>query len=181
MTQKTTKWVAIRKRLSCLSERDLLGLLSDLYTLSKANQNFFEARFLQETESLDRYKTHIQRHLAPREPSQKISILEAKKAISDYKKASSNPIHLIDLMIYYVECGTAFTCEFGDMDETYYGTLESMFEKAILLMKKQPRDEIEDFIHRLEVVVGKTRSIGWGYHDFIADILRKAYGSESTS
>lgn len=181
---KAKNWTTVRQKLSSCSERDLLGLISELYELSKENKNFLEARFLQDTSALDRYKAHIKRYLAPNEPwkaSQQISIREAKKAISDYKKASANAIHLIDLMVYYVECGTDFSCEFGDMDETYYASLESMFDKAVTLMKKQALYNVEDFIRRLEVVVRKASSFGWGYYDIISEILKEAYGSERLS
>lgn len=178
---KSTNWASIRSKLAFCSERDLLGIISELYNLSKENKNFLEARFLQSVEALDRYKAHIKKYLAPNDPckpSQQISIREAKKAVSDYKKASSNPINLIDLMVYYVECGTDFSCEFGDIDEPYYASLESMFEKAVALMQKQPAYDIEDFIRRLKVVIRKASSFGWGYHDTISDIFEKAYGNE---
>ena len=182
MTTAKKNWTEIRKKLASCSERDLLGLISELYELSKENLNFLEARFLQDTSALDRYKAHIKRYLAPDEPwkpSQQISIREAKKAISDYRKASSNAINLIDLMVYYIECGTDFSCEFGDMDEAYYASLESMFDKAVTLMKKQPLDDVEDFISRLEDVVQNAKSFGWGYYDTISVILEEAYGNRS--
>lgn len=179
---KDKNWAAIRKKLAPCLERDLLGLIAELYELSKENKNFLKARFLQDTGALERYKAHIKRYLAPNEPwkpSQQISIREAKKAVSNYKNASSNLINLIDLMVYYVECGTNFSCEFGDMDETYYASLESMFDKAVALMKKQSTHEVEDFIRRLRVVVQKASSFGWGYHDTISVILEDAYGDRS--
>lgn len=180
--KKVKSWTAIRQKLASCSERDLLGIISELYELSRENKNFLEVRFLQDASALDRYKSHIKRYLAPHEPwkpSQQISIREAKKAISDYKKASSNAINLIDLMVYYVECGTDFSCEFGDMDETYYASLESMFDKAVTLMKKQDPYEVEDFIRRLESVIQNAKSFGWGYYDTISVILEEAYGDRS--
>jgi len=157
---KENNWIDVRKELSDCSHRDLLGLIADLYDLSKDNKNFLETRFMPKDTSLNTYKKHIQRYLAPKEPwkdSENISIREAKKAISDYKKASSNPILLIDLMVYYVECGTNFSDEFGDMDEPYYSTLESMFDNAVKLMKKQDKADVIEFVERLEKVVGIAR------------------------
>ena len=49
--------------------------------------------------------------MAPDEPwkkSQQISIKNAKKAISDYKKATNNIFGIMDLMLFYVECGNDF-------------------------------------------------------------------------
>jgi hypothetical protein len=40
------KWLGVRKVLSNCSERDLIGLVADLYALSQSNKDFFEARFI---------------------------------------------------------------------------------------------------------------------------------------
>ena len=54
-----------------------------------------------------------------------------------------------------------------------------MFDKAVTLMKKQPLDDVEDFISRLEDVVQNAKSFGWGYYDTISVILEEAYGNRS--
>ena len=141
-----------------------------------------DARFLKDRQVLERYKTQIKKYLPPSESwreSQPLRLREAKKAISDYKKALGDPIDLIELMVHYVECGTNFLCEFGDMYEQYYISLESVFEKALTLMKQQEELEITAFISRLGVVVKKARDMGWGYYDTISDLLDEAYPSVS--
>lgn len=177
---KNNTWAEIRKNLSKCSSSDLLGLVSDLYALSKANKDFLDARFLKDRQALERYKAQIKRYLAPSEPwkeSQPIRLREAKKVISDYKKALNDPIDMIELMVYYVECGTDFLCEFGDMYEQYYISLESVFEKVLHLMKQQDESEISAFIFRLCTVVTKANDMGWGYYDTISDLLDEAYPS----
>ncbi len=135
--------------------------------------------------SLQRFKNIsmrglLKRYIAPKEPwksSQQISLKDAKKAISDYKKATSDTIGLIDLMVCYVEYGTDFLCEFGDMYEQYYCSLESVFDNALKLMKKFEREEIADFECRLRDVVRKADSMGWGYYDAISCMLDETYPS----
>jgi DNA repair exonuclease SbcCD ATPase subunit len=131
LKSKSSNWLEIRRTLNKCSENDLLGLNAELYSLLKSNKDFLEARFLQDNQALERYKAQIKKYLAPNEPwkdSQQISIKNAKKVLSDYKKATSNKIGLIDLMVYYIECDTDFLCEFGDMYEQYYISLESVFD-----------------------------------------------------
>ncbi|MDX1924128.1 MAG: hypothetical protein SFT91_02745 [Rickettsiaceae bacterium] len=102
--------------MSKCSERDLLGLIADLYALSKQNKDFLEARFIKNDEVLARYKSIIKKCIAPSEPwknNQQISLKDAKKAISDYKKATNDAIGLIDLMVCYVEYGTDFCANLG--------------------------------------------------------------------
>jgi ATP-dependent DNA ligase len=100
---------------------------------------------------------------------------DAKKVLSDYKKATGNKIAIIDLMVHYVECGNDFTLQFGDLDEPYYASIESVFESALKLMKTFDDHEVDDFIARLKEVVRKADGIGWGYHDAIEEMMSKAY------
>lgn len=37
-------------------------------------------------------------------------------------------------MIYYVECGVELTNEYGDIDESYYSSVENVYENAVQLM-----------------------------------------------
>ncbi|WP_375333150.1 MULTISPECIES: hypothetical protein [unclassified Candidatus Tisiphia] len=63
-------------------------------------------------------------------------------------------------MVYYVECGTDFLCEFGDMYEQYYISLESVFENTIKIMQQFDETEMGYFIQRLHVVVKKAEHMG---------------------
>lgn len=175
---KNNKWLEIRKILSRSSQRDLVGLVADLYDISKSNKDFLEARFIKNDDMLSCYKNIIKRYIAPSEPwktNQQISLKNAKKAISDYRKATNDEIGLIDLMICYVEYGTNHLCEFGDMYDQYYCSLESMFSNSLKLMKKFQYEEIAHFESRLRHVVKNAEDIGWGYYDSIYDMLNIAY------
>ena len=172
------KWLDIRKTLSKCESSDLIELIADLHALSKPNKDFLEARFIKNDEVLARYKGIIKKCIGPSEPwknNQKISLKDAKKAISDYKKATNDTIGLIDLMVCYVEYGTDFLCEFGDMYEQYYCSLESVFNNALKLMKAFEYQEVISFEKRLHVVVKKAEHMGWGYYDAISDMLNEAY------
>ena len=78
----------------------------------------------------------------------------------------------IDLMIYYVERGTEFTCAFGDMDENFYYSLESMFDNV---MKEIDTHNLhkEEFIFRLQKIVENSNDIGWGYYDSLNGMFNK--------
>jgi hypothetical protein len=52
----------------------------------------------------------------------------ARKAVSDYKKVSASKFGLADVMLYYVEMGVQFTNAYGDIDEAFYNSMESMYE-----------------------------------------------------
>lgn len=79
----------IRKTLSKCSERDLIGLIADLYALSKPNKDFLEAHFIKNDEVLARYKSIIKKYIAPREPwknNQQISLKDAKRLLMTIKR-----------------------------------------------------------------------------------------------
>ena len=78
-------------------------------------------------------------------------------------------------MVCYVEYGTDFLCEFGDMYEQYYCSLESVFSNALKRMKSFEYQEVISFEQRLHIVVKKAEHMGWGYYDAISDMLNEAY------
>jgi hypothetical protein len=79
------------------------------------------------------------------------------------------------LLIHYVECGTAFIEEFGDIPEQYYTSLESVFENALKAMKQFNEIAMENFIQRLRVIIEKADDLGYGYGDTLSDSFHEAY------
>ena len=183
MAEKKNSWQEVKKRLECYGQPELVGAVGELHALSPANRDFIEARFLEENDGdsnvLARYKERIVKYLAPPNPwsnNQPISIKEAKKAMSDYKKATGNQFLLIDLMVHYVESGTNFSMDYGDMDAPYYNSLASVFGNALKLMHQFPVERVTPYIERLRTVVKKADGcIGWGYADEIEEMLNEAY------
>lgn len=86
-------------------------IIGEVYAMYKSNNNFLEIRFLSDNNVLKRYEADIQKYISPYEPwnsTQQVCIKEAKKVLSDYKKAINDKMRLIHLMIHYVECGMHF-------------------------------------------------------------------------
>lgn len=167
-------WKDIRSLLADLPHDKLLATVQDLYKFRKENRDFLHTRFLKGIMGLDEYKATIQKYMYPKEPwkpGHDVSLSKAKKAISDYRKAVKDPYGLIELMIFYVECGTGFSLEFGDMDEPFYSSLESVFAQVLTLLKPYPLEEIDCYVVKLKDIVYQTRHMGWGYHDALSDML----------
>ena len=76
-------------------------------------------------------------------------------------------------MIYYVECGVKLTREYGDIDENFYSSLEGVYLKAMNLIEKSNLHE--KFEDRAYEIVDNTKNIGWGFHDFLADVYGDIY------
>jgi len=92
-----------------------------------------------------------------------------------HKKATNDPVGTLDLMVYYVECGTQFTVDYGDIDEGFYASLEAMFTQVVKKLQHSDQDTIDRFLPRLRGLVRQARGIGWGYYDAIAETLEVAF------
>lgn len=181
ISKKNPIWKDVKTVLAGKEKSELLKLIADLYSSSSDNKSFIHSRFSIGGRALDHYLSIISASLYPDiYKNQPIRISIGKKAISDYFKATKDHAGQLELMVHYLERGNEFTVEFGDMDEPFYSSLESMFKRILVALKKQPDDVREQYYSRLENVVSSARNIGWGYYDYINDLWAeyelKVYG-----
>ena len=95
-------WIDVKAKLADFDRPSLFGLVQGLYAASKDNQAFLHARLHLNGDVLKPYKEAIDRWLWPDVfKSQDTSVAKAKKAITDYKKASSAADGLAELMVFY--------------------------------------------------------------------------------
>ena len=80
---------------------------------------------------------------------------------------------LSELMLFYTETGVKFTNEFGDIDESFYNSLTSVYSNALTLMHKE--NILDKFANRAKKIVDETNGIGWGFHDDLEDIYAEFY------
>jgi hypothetical protein len=170
--KNSESWKTVRTVLADRSKAELLKLVADLYASSSDNKNFIHARCAVGTIGIDEYKKLISESIYPDIYNNKpIKLSVGKRAISDYFKATKDELGKLELMTHYLESGNQFTVDFGDIDERFYSSLESMFKNIISLLKKQPVEVVEKYLVRLREVVSSSENIGWGYHDSIGDLL----------
>lgn len=124
----SASWKDMRRLLAAKSHEELLQLLSDLYALCPEVQDFLHARLQTSAAHVKPYKKTIQESLSPDViHGEDLDLARGRKAISDYKNATNDPIGTLDLMVYYVECGTQFAVEYGYGDEEFFERLDAMF------------------------------------------------------
>ncbi len=70
----------------------------------------------------------------------KLKLGEARKAIRDYRKATGDLSGTAELLMTYVENGTRFTREFGDIDERFYSSVESALDELAALLRGPVRE-----------------------------------------
>ena len=61
--------------------------------------------------------------------------------------------------------------EFGDIDERFYNSVESALEELFTLLHGETREMYPQFRDRLARVERMTDGIGWGFHDFVGDVV----------
>ncbi len=173
---KKETWKDIKAILVQKDTSELLKLIADLYSLNKANKSFLHARYSTGEKTLEPYYGIISDALYPDVCKNKpVRVSVGKKAISDYFKATKDRQGKIELMVHYVELGTRYTTEYGDMDENFYFGLESMFQKILQELGSEPEDVVNIFMPRLEDVAIMAGKTGWGYKETLDEMLGEYY------
>ena len=174
-------FAAIRKALVKHDRTTLVALIGELYVLNHQNRDFLDARFAAGESTLQRYREIIHEALYPNVMrSTPVNFRDARKAISDYRKAKGEPRGLAELFVFAAECGNRFTCDYGDIDGPFYDSLIRMFESAVKAVSTLESKDAAPFIARLKTVVTKANGIGWGYYDSIADLFFEAFDTWET-
>ena len=158
----------LKGKLRRLGNEELYSLILDLVELRKENGEWLQAKLKGESginETLEYYKKKINEAFG----DDKIKLIEAKRAISDFRKISKNPAYIIELMIFYVEKGIDIENEFGDLYESFYASMESVFENIVKMLNENPQF-IQQYREKLEIIVDRSAE-GWGHKDSLTDIL----------
>lgn len=172
--KKAGGWSAARQHLASCDTPALLALMKDLYDASAGNRDFIQARCQAANGGggvLETYRSRIVEQFFPKRGFGKLKLAEARKAIREYKKATANIPGTAELMMTYVESGVRFTSEYGDIDERFYNSVESVLEELATLLRGDARELYPDFSERLASVEEMSDCVGWGFHDFIADVV----------
>lgn len=170
--KKSTGWQSIRRQIGEWRESALIALVKDLYEASPDNRVFLHARFEPENHAgaaFEKYRRKIVEQFFPARGFGKLKLGEARKAIRDYRKATGNLEGTMDLMLAYVENGTEFTREFGDIDESFYDSLESVLNDLAQLLVGSGKEVYPKFRERVQRLATLAQDIGWGYGDTVRD------------
>lgn len=173
-TQRPGGWSAARQHLATWDKPALLALVKDLYDAASGNRDFIHARcHAEDGEVLEKYRQKVIGQFFSKKAHGMgdLKLGEAQKAIRDYKKATGSIPGTAELLMTYVESGVRFTHEYGDIDERFYSSVESALDELATLLRGEVRHLYPQFRERLAKVEQMTDGIGWGFHDFIADVV----------
>ncbi len=182
--KKPIGWLPIRRQLNGWSKPALIGLVKDLYDASSGNRDFLQARFGAPEDAgaiLEKYREKIVKQFFPKRGFGKLKLAEARRAIRDYRKAAGDLAGTIDLMLTFVENGTEFTLEFGDINEAFYSSLDSVLDEMVILLRTEGSDLYPRFRDRILCLRDDVDKIGWGYGDSLGeqvDLLEAGWAGE---
>ncbi|MFA4887310.1 MAG: DUF6155 family protein [Candidatus Nanoarchaeia archaeon] len=160
--------VRIRKELKSLSKEELMLLLSELIKLKKENAYWLQGKLRGKegiNETMNYYKTRMKGAFN----SERINLQEARRAMAEFKTISKDPEQVIELMTFYIETGTELENRLGDLYESFYDSLESVFKQVITFLN-QHTELIEKFRPRLARVIERSCE-GWGHRDILEELF----------
>jgi hypothetical protein len=170
MANKDIKLGILKGYLKQVSREQLADDIAELFTKFEPVRDYYQTKLLPEdnTHVIEKYKAIIKNEFFPARGFGEARLSVARKAISDYRKICRTKSLLADLMLFYVEQGVQFTTAYGDIDEPFYNSMESMFEKAVEFIVEYELQEA--FEARCRQIVSDTSEMGWGFHDQLSDI-----------
>jgi len=184
---KKPTWMDVKQVIAKMGALQLRKVLEDLYGFSAENKAFFHSHFLSDQDGNDYlkpYKARIRKAICPKEPwKEGVKLSAGKRAISEFKKANGNLRDTLSLMLYYIKSGNDLILKFGNVNEPFYNSMESMYARLVKSLIKQ-KDQMltSEFMPQLETEFKRVKQVGWGYGDTLKaflDDLKKTFPKSS--
>jgi hypothetical protein len=171
---KSSGWAALKIRLDTLDRKGLVGLVHDLYEASEANRRFLEARFLPSAAAIEKYRRLVEAAVFPDPFSQRpIRLRDASAAITEYRRSTGDVAGSVDLMLTFVEAGTEQAVDLGYGDDPYFSALVTKVAAVVKSLGALSNQERTSVTARLVRVRNRAQSIGWGYGDYLSDVVAR--------
>lgn len=169
------KKVSLKNYLSGKTKEQLIEEIEILIKRFDQVRDYYRIRTTSKKDKavLEAYKKKIKQEFFPERGYGEGRPSVGKAPILQFLKVSYLPEYLVDLMLYYVEQGIKYTLAYGDIDESFYDSVVSVYEDALDLIKENSL--YEQFYDRCKKAVDDTKGMGWGFHDGLEDIFRRCY------
>ena len=165
----------LKKHLLHLNQREMVDLVCRIHKTCPDAAGMLTTEFGSgnyEEELFEECKKKIRQQFFPERGMGRLSLVTAKKAITEYKKVNKSPEKLLELQVYYTECCTEFLDAYGDGPESLYNSTSSMFETVVKSLNKANNTELfQQYYPRLEKILGNLNGVGYGLEDDIRYML----------
>jgi hypothetical protein len=165
-------WADVKARLESFDRKGLVSLIGDLYDANAANRRFLNSRLAPGDNSIEEYRRLVADAIYPDPLSRRqISVRDAGAAITEYKRSTGDTAGTIDLMLTFVEAGTEQAADLGYGDDGYFSALENKLEAIVTAFEELPANVKATARARLTRIRNRAKGIGWGYGDFVSDVV----------
>lgn len=159
--------MSIKKYLKQFSKEQLIEQIIELHKKYKDVKTYYEYTLNPNSNTqTDKVKKTIHKLFNP-SSDQGPKLREARKEVNEFRKLSPPAENLADIMLHYVECGVQYTNNYGDINESFYTSVASMFYDACEFIKTNGLQE--QFKARCRKIMDDTDGIGWGFHDELSE------------
>jgi hypothetical protein len=171
----------LKQYLDTRSREQLISEIGDMFSKIDSVRDYYQSKLNlgYSAEVAEKYKSIIKHEFFPARGFGRAQLSVARKAVSDYKKVSASKFGVADVMLYYVEIGVQFTDAYGDIDEPFYNSMESMYERAVKYIVQHGMQG--QFEERCRKIVADTSEMGWGFHDGLSYIYEEYFKEEASS
>jgi hypothetical protein len=172
--QRQPRWADVKTTLATFDRKSLVDLVRDLYEATPANRRFLHARLVPTPNAIEEYRRLVADAVFPEPLSKRrISLRDATAAITEYRRSTGDVAGTVDLMLTFVEAGTEQAADLGYGDENYFAALENKLDAVARLWPTLSADVRTTIGERLKWVQGRAKAIGWGYCDYVDDIVAR--------
>ncbi len=181
MTKKLTL-TELKTALKKKTKNELVDEIAHLFKMfDTVNEHYQVSLNNDDSAVLKKYKQIVEDEFIPVTPLSlpELRISVARKAISDYRKVAKSKLGIADIMLTYVEAGVHCTNEFGDIYESFYDSMESMYARVLKYILKEGL--FHKFEPRIKAIVDDTEGCGWGFHDGLSEIYEEYIAKVSTT
>lgn len=171
MAKKLTE-KALIKKLKGMSSDELIMIISDLFKTNKFVEARLNLAILGDEYGnalVEKYKKQLYKIFNPSNIVRSgFSLERAKMVLSDFADICGGSSRWYgDLALYFAECATDFTMNYGDIDEKFYDALGDAYHDAVVIASGN-EELYKLWKDRLEYIYHEFSGFGWGMDIFIS-------------
>ena len=173
-SQRQPGWADIKTKLETFDKSGLVDLVHDLYEAGTANRRFLQARLLPSPSAAEKYRRLVAEAVCPDPFSRRrVSLRDGTAAITEYRRSTGDVEGAVDLTLTFIEAGTEQAADLGYGDESYFSALENKLDAVVKSWPTLPADARAKAATRLAWVQKRAKDIGWGFGDYVDDVVAR--------
>lgn len=129
-------------------EKEIVELFK-IYPEVKEHYNLKISNKLEES-LLEKYRIKIENEFLSSKDRNKTKYSLISQIIMEFQQVSSEPENIVKLMLYYIDMALEFVNSDIEVEESFYLSIEGVFEKALnIIFKNELEEEVEGNIKQL--------------------------------